>query len=287
MSPDIFEQLGVKRVRIPDHPASSPILRADNLTVTFGSTTVLDRMSFVVQHGDVIAVIGPNGAGKSTLFQVIAGLLEPSSGILHVYGSDPRGHICIGYVPQRTQVDWQFPVNVRDVVMMGRAGRLGLLRFPGKKDHEIVQSALETVGMQQLADRRINQLSGGQQQRVFIARALVQEAELILLDEPLNGLDLQSQEGLFRLIENLALRNVTMMISLHDINLAKERFSKAMLLQQELVAFDHPDRVFTTENLSRAYGSKLHLVNDGNGWMAVSDTCCDGHDDHEHPSGDQ
>jgi manganese/iron transport system ATP-binding protein len=187
-----------------------------------------------------LAVVGPNGAGKSTLFKLIAGVLPSSSGQVTVYGSQPGGHICIAYVPQRSQVDWSFPVSVADVVMMGRVGKLGLFRRPGRKDWDYVHESLAVVGMGDLAGRQIGELSGGQQQRVFIARALAQEAELMLMDEPLTGLDVPSQQDIFEVLAALRARGVTVMIATHDLNLAAERFDRVMLLNRRLLGLGRP-----------------------------------------------
>ncbi|MFX1355438.1 MAG: metal ABC transporter ATP-binding protein, partial [Promethearchaeota archaeon] len=167
------------------HDAGAPILEASHLTMRYNGRAVLEDISFHLVSGEQVAVVGPNGAGKSTLFRVIAGVLHPTAGEVRIAGHCPGGHICIAYVPQRSQVDWAFPVTVADVVMMGRAGKVGLLRHPSRKDWEYVRQCLDVVGMADLVDRQIGELSGGQQQRMFIARALAQEAELVLMDEPL------------------------------------------------------------------------------------------------------
>jgi len=198
-----------------------------------------------------------------------------------VYGCGPGGHICIAYVPQRSQVDWTFPVNVTDVVMMGRIGKLGLLRWPGARDWGYVGQCLELVGMADLADRQIGELSGGQQQRVFIARALAQEAELMLMDEPLTGLDLTSQEDIFRILEELRRRHVTVMIATHDLNQAAERFDRLMLLNRRLLGLGQPDEVFTPERLMQAYGGHMRLIQTNDGLMVLSDTCCEGDTKHD------
>ena len=263
--------------RIATHQAGTPALEVSGVTVRFDGTRALDDVSFQLTQGERIAVVGPNGAGKSTLFQVIAGVLHPSRGEVKVYGHGPGGHICIAYVPQRSQVDWTFPANVADVVMMGRIGKLGLFRWPKRCDWDYARQCLEIVGMADLADRQIGELSGGQQQRVFIARALAQEAELMLMDEPLTGLDMPSQEGIFQILEELRGREVTVMVATHDLNLAAERFDRLMLLNRRLLGFRHPDQVFTPERLMQAYGGHMHLIEtDDGGVLALSDTCCGG-----------
>ncbi len=256
------------------HEGGAPILEVSHLTVSFNGRLALDDVTFRLTSGERIAVVGPNGAGKSTLFRVIAGVLAATKGEVWVAGCHPGGHICIAYVPQRSAVDWSFPVTVFDVVMMGRAGRLGLLRRPGRADKESVRGYLALVGISELADRQIGELSGGQQQRMFIARALAQEAELILMDEPLSGLDLPAQEGIFHILDELRQRQVTVMVATHDLNLASERFDQVMLLNGRLVGMGDPGDVFTPERLRLAYGGHLRLVRTDDGAMILSDTCC-------------
>jgi len=263
----------------PPHDPGTPILGINGLTVHFDSSIALEEISFDLQKGERLAVVGPNGAGKSTLFKVIAGVLTPTEGQVHVYGSEPDGHICIAYVPQRSQVDWTFPVNVADTVMMGRIGKMGLFRQPRARDWDIVHQSLEVVNMSHLAGRQISQLSGGQQQRMFIARALAQEAELMLMDEPLTGLDISSQEDIFIIMETLQQRAVTMLVAMHDLKLAAERYDRVMLLNHHILGLGTPEEVFSTERLTSAYGGHLHLVPSEDGILVVSDTCCEGDED--------
>ena len=257
------------------HEADAPILRAHGLTVSYETGFALQDISFELKERERLAVVGPNGAGKSTLFKVISGVLTPTSGQVHIYGHDPEGHICIAYVPQRSQVDWNFPVSVADVVMMGRIGKIRLFRQPRSQDWEIVNHALDIVGMGDYAKRQISELSGGHQQRMFIARAFAQEAELMLMDEPLTGLDINSQEDIFRILEALRSRNVTVLVALHDLQMAAERFDRVMLLNHRLLGLGKPDEVFTPEILVNAYGGHLHMVATEGGTLALGDTCCD------------
>lgn len=265
----------------PAHDTSRPILEMKNVSVRFNGTLALDRVSFQLQRGERVAIIGPNGAGKSTLFNVIAGVLPPSQGQADIYGHGPGQHTCIAYVPQRSQVDWKFPVNVADVVMMGRVSKLGLFRWPKRRDWSLVEESLALVGMSHLAKRQIGELSGGQQQRVFIARALAQEAELMLMDEPLTGLDVKSQEDIFGILEKLRRLNVTVLVATHDLNLAAERFDRLMLLNQRIIGFGQAQQVFTPELLNEAYSGSMRLIETANGMMVISDTCCGG-GDHVH-----
>jgi manganese/iron transport system ATP-binding protein len=257
------------------HRAGKPILQAEHVSVRYEGRLALDDLSFHLHTGERVAVVGPNGAGKSTLFKVISGVLAPDEGLLDVYGEGPRGHICIGYVPQRTQVDWNFPVTVAEVVMMGRAGKLGILRWPGSSDRKQVRQALADVSLAELANRQINELSGGQQQRMFIARALAQEAELLLMDEPLTGLDLKSQQAIFDILDELRQRRVTVMVATHDLDQAAEHFDRVMLLNHRLLGFGQPGEVFSTENLVQAYGGHLRLVHVESNVLALADSCCD------------
>jgi len=260
------------------HQKGTPILRAEGLTLHYQSGLALDDVSFELQTGERLAVVGPNGAGKSTLLKIVAGVLSPTSGKVQIFGNEPSGHICIAYVPQRNHVDWNFPVTVADVVMMGRVGQLGLFRNPKASDWELVQGALEIVHMAHLANRQIRQLSGGQQQRMFIARALAQQAELMLMDEPLTGLDVNSQEQVFGILDDLKKRGVTVVITLHDLQMAAERFDRVMLLNHRMVGIGHPEEVLHPDNLLSAYGGHLHMVPTEDGALALGDTCCGDHE---------
>jgi ABC-type Mn2+/Zn2+ transport system ATPase subunit len=243
------------------HQEDQPILDVRNLGVRFDGRTALEEITFHLHAGENVAVVGPNGAGKSTLFKVVAGVLPPGSGEVNVFGSRPPAHVCIAYIPQRSQVDWNFPVTVADVVMMGRSAKLGPLVWPKKSDWRQVSQALETVGLADLAARRIVQLSGGQQQRMFIARALAQEAELMLMDEPFTGLDAPSQEGILSLLGDLKGRNVTVMVATHDLQQAAQHFDRVMLLNRRLIGFGAAAEVLHAQNLARAYSGRLRLVN--------------------------
>jgi len=266
------------------HHKGEPILKVTDLSVEYESGAALKDISFQLPRALRLAILGPNGAGKSTLLKVIAGVLSPSYGKVEVFGEKPDEHICIAYVPQRNQVDWNFPVSVRDVVMMGRIGKLGLLRRPKHIDWEFVEQSLEVVNLKDLAKRQISELSGGQQQRMFIARALAQEAELMLMDEPLTGLDISAQEDILHILDDLRENRVTVLVALHDLKLASEHFEAVLLLNHQLVGMGSPDEVFTTENLIQAYGS--HRVPQGrviekSTWAALDDTCCS-EGDHSH-----
>jgi len=261
------------------HVPTASSVELHQVTATYAGITALDNLSFTLHQGDQVAVVGPNGAGKSTLFNLIAGIVQPAHGQVNIYGSGPQGHICVGYVPQHNRLDWRFPVTVADVVMMGRVGKIGLFRWPRRQDRELVDHALARVGMQSLANRQIGELSGGQQQRVFLARALAQEAELLLLDEPLTGLDQPSQEAILALLAQLRQQRVTVLVATHDLNQAAEHFAKVMLLNRRLIALGAPQEVLTPHLLSQAYGNQLHVVHSAQGDLILADTCCgDGHE---------
>jgi len=216
---------------------------ANGRTMRNGRDLALNHITFQVERGQRLAVVGPNGAGKSTLLHLIAGTVQPTSGQVQIFGAGPGKHTCIAYVPQRNQIDWSFPVTASDVVMMGRVGKIGFLRRPARLDDQVVQQSLARVNALPLADKQIGELSGGQQQRIFIARALAQEAELLLLDEPLTGLDLPSQEMLFAILESLKAGGVTVIVATHDLLLAAEQFDQIMLLNQEIIAIGEPTAV--------------------------------------------
>lgn len=258
------------------HDASAPILELEGVNMRYDGTAALENVSLRIQRGDQVAVVGPNGAGKSTLFNVITGILKPQQGVVRIAGSGPQGHICVGYVPQRNRIDWRFPVNVADVVMMGRVGKMGMLRRAGRKDRQLVMDALARVDMLAFANRQIGELSGGQQQRVFLARALAQEAELLLLDEPLSGLDIPSQEAILRILGEMRASGITLLVATHDLNQAAEQFDQMILLNHRVVAYGPPAQVLTTEKLALAYGGQLHVVHTSRGDVVVTDSCCGG-----------
>lgn len=247
-------------------------LQVEHVSVSFNGRQVLEDITFAVQAGERVAVVGPNGAGKSTLFRAILGLVPLEAGRVRMLDADAPAPI--GYLSQRLLVDWRFPATVFDVVLMGRIGRLGWLRWYSRRDKETVWQALELVGMRQYADVPISELSGGQQQRVFLARALAQEAKLLLLDEPFTGLDLPSQEAILRLMEELRARQITILFSTHDLALALEHFDQMALLNRRLIAYGPPRAVISSENLSQAYGGKA-LWRGDNYVMVLGDIeCC-------------
>lgn len=257
------------------HKTEEPILRITDLSLRYPSGAGLESINFELHVGERLAVVGPNGAGKSTLFKIIAGIIQPTNGTVEIFGHEPSGHICIAYVPQRSQVDWNFPVTVKEVVMMGRVGKMGLFRWPRKQDWKAAEEALNVVQLGHLASRQINELSGGQQQRMFIAQALAQDAQLMLLDEPFTGLDITSLEEIIRILEDLQQQDVTIMVALHDLKLASERFNRVLLLNKRQLSIGSPQQVFETQNLLSAYGGQLRLLHTTDGLIALEDSCCE------------
>ena len=253
----------------------TPILEVNNLTVSYNGYRALVDVSFDVQAGQRVAIVGPNGAGKSTLFKAMVGLLPHRKGRVETNGAE------FGYVTQRTSVDWSFPVTVHDVVMMGRIGRIGWLRWQRPRDRETVQRCLAQVGMLEYADRQIADLSGGQQQRVFIARALAQEATILLMDEPFSGVDAPSQEAILEILEQLHDEGVTVLVSTHDLNLAAERFDRLALLNRQLIAYGPPRQAITPQTLAAAYGGQA-LWRGEDYAMVLGDIDCCGAQEHQH-----
>lgn len=243
--------------KVTDKPAP---LSFRSVTVSYSQQPVLRSVSFDIQRGHLVGVVGPNGAGKSTLLKAALGLVPLDSGHIEVHGKPiNKASHDIAYVPQTEAVDWDFPVTVLDVVLMGRYGRLGWFGRPNRHDRQTALDALEQVDMTDYLDRHIRQLSGGQQQRVFLARALCQESELLLLDEPLAGVDAATEQAIFDLIDNLRNSGKTLMIVNHDLSVL-DRFDSILLLNQHVVAYGPTKSVVTDENLRRAYGGRLTLL---------------------------
>ncbi|MBI2330710.1 MAG: ABC transporter ATP-binding protein, partial [Chloroflexi bacterium] len=196
-------------------------LEVQNISIGYGNKVVLHDLSFQIPHGARVAVVGPNGAGKSTLFKALVGLLPVQGGQILIHGASLGAHKdCVAYVPQREEVDWRFPVTVNDVVMMGRFMQMGWLKRASAHDKDAVQKSLQQMGIADLATQSIGQLSGGQQQRAFLARAIAQEPHILLMDEPFTGVDITTQEATLRLLDHLQEKQVTAIVSTHDLNLA-------------------------------------------------------------------
>ncbi len=253
------------------------VLRVENLTVAYNGQVALRDATFTVLGGERVAVVGPNGAGKSTLFKAIVGLLPVESGWVEVIGCDPqRERVSVGYVPQREDVDLTFPVTVSDVVMMGRVRHIGWLRRPSRRDREVVRWALEQVGLAELANRPLGELSGGQVQRAFIARALAQEAPLMLMDEPFAGVDAASEEAILHLLDRLRERRVTVLLATHDLQMATQWSDRVLLLNGAVIAYGPPAEALCSDALRRAYGEQLTLWEHERGTLVLCDGHCSG-----------
>ncbi|NEZ44651.1 metal ABC transporter ATP-binding protein [Paenibacillus alvei] len=245
-------------------------LRVSGLTVAYQKKPVLRNVSFTIPEGNLIGIIGPNGAGKSTLIKSVLGLIPRVSGEVRIFGkpySESRKRV--GYVPQRESVDWDFPTNALDVVMMGRYGHLGWFKRPGEKEKAIALDCLAKVGMADFADRQISQLSGGQQQRVFLARALAQNADLYFMDEPFVGVDAMTEKAIITLLNELKRQGKTVLVVHHDLATVKEYFDWVMLLNVELVACGETAKIFNTSMLQQTYGGRLTVLDQNAGAVMV------------------
>lgn len=240
-----------------------PLLQVHQLTVNYDKTPVLWDISLAIPTGVLVGIIGPNGAGKSTLIKAALGLVKPLSGRIEFFGKplkDVRQRVA--YVPQRESVDWDFPVTVQDLVLMGRYGRLGLFRRPREADFDAVQYYLEQVGMAGYAHRQINQLSGGQQQRVFLARALLQEADVYFMDEPFTGIDLGTETVIVQLLQQLRDKGKTVFVVHHDLSTVERYFDWTILLNTRLIASGPTNQVFTPDDLNATYGKSYALFDE-------------------------
>ena len=255
-----------------DHPPvpETPALQTEHLTFQYNATDhpAVDDVSLIIQPGEKVALVGPNGAGKSTLMKLIAGLENIQSGSISVYGN--RAHTCkhrVAMVPQRSSVDWTFPVTVSQVVMMGRYVHLGWFRRPGEKDIQAVKKALDTMEIADLAERQVGDLSGGQQQRVMLARTLAHDADLLLMDEPLNHVDIATQELIFHVIEKICSRGKSVLISSHDLGLLTVHFNRCLFLDHKLKADGPIKEVLNAENIASAYGFRFHKTKELGPWL--------------------
>jgi manganese/zinc/iron transport system ATP- binding protein len=243
--------------------APPPAIEVHDLTVSYHAKPVLWDIDVEIPAGQLVGVVGPNGAGKSTLLRAILGLVRPASGWVRIDGEPRRrGRHGCGYVPQRESVDWDFPVDVLDVVLMGTYGNLGWFRRPGRRERERAMHALEQVGMQDLARRQIAELSGGQQQRVFLARALAQDAPVYLMDEPFSGVDAATEAAIFEVLRTLRAAGRTVVVVHHDLQTVEEYFDHVLLLNLRLVAAGPIRDTFTRENLLATYGGRLTLLDE-------------------------
>lgn len=236
-------------------------LTIQNMSVAYHRKPVLRDISFKVPEGKLIGIVGPNGAGKSTLIKAALGLIPRLSGDVSIYGRPyTEQRSLVGYVPQRESVDWDFPTNALDVVMMGRYGHLGWFKRPGSKEKRIAMECLAKVGMAEFADRQISQLSGGQQQRVFLARALAQDAKLYFMDEPFVGVDAATEKAIITLLNELKMQGKTVLVVHHDLATVKEYFDWVMLLNVGVIDYGPVEESFTAEKLHQTYGGRLTML---------------------------
>jgi len=242
--------------------ADEIVLETHDLSVSYDEKPVLWNIDFSIPKGKLVGIVGPNGAGKSTLLKSIMGILKPNEGWVKVFNQpiDERRDL-VSYVPQRESVDWDFPISVLDVVLMGRISKRGLLKRYTKKDREIALQALKDVQMEAYLNRQIAQLSGGQQQRVFLARALAQQADLYLMDEPFAGVDATTEASILNLLQDMRSKEKTLLVVHHDLQSAFEYFDWIILLNKRLVACGPTSEVFTEKYLKQAYGGQLTLLN--------------------------
>ena len=237
---------------------SSHTLSVADLTVSYNRLPALHHIGFEVQCGQCVALLGPNGAGKSTLLKSLAGLLPIETGSIAFHGHAVRGATPeFAYLPQREQVDWDFPATVRGLVEMGRYIRVGWWRRFGARDREAVEAALDAMQLRDLEDRQISALSGGQQQRAFLARALAQEAHVFLFDEPFTGLDKPTQDGLKALLRTLRTQGKLVLASHHDLGNVPEIFDRVLLLNGELIAAGPTAEAFHEDNIRKAFGTRV------------------------------
>ena len=239
----------------------TPAVEVHDLTVAYHTKPVLWTVDFTLPEGRLVAVVGPNGAGKSTMLKAIMGLVPVAAGWVEVFGRPvAEQRRLIAYVPQRGSVDWDFPTDALDVVTMGLYGRLGWFRRPGRAERELAMDALRRVGMADFAGRQISQLSGGQQQRVFLARALVQDARLYLMDEPFAGVDATTERAIAGLLRGLRDEGRTVVVVHHDLQTVPEYFDWVVLLNLRLVAAGPVAEVFTSANLQATYGGRMGVL---------------------------
>jgi len=251
--------------RAHPHATQTTVINVHNLTVGYGAQPVLENISFALPAGRLVGIIGPNGAGKTTLLKAILGLVPLDTGTVTVGGvAVTRRGGQVAYVPQRDAINWRYPATVADVALMGRYGRLGWLRWPVARDRALAMHCLEQVGMADYAKRPIAELSGGQQQRVFLARALAQEPDVLLLDEPISGVDVPTQEVILDILAELAVQGKTLLLTTHDLRCNMERFDALLALNRRLVALGPVNTILTAPTLAETYGTQVVLA-DGTG----------------------
>ncbi|GKV69513.1 manganese transport system ATP-binding protein MntB [Sporosarcina sp. NCCP-2716] len=238
-------------------------ITANHISVSYSGKQVVTDVSFAFKPGSLIGILGPNGAGKSTLMKAMLGLIRKDCGTVQI-GNDPisRFRKTIAYVPQRSNIDWNFPIIVKDTVLLGTYPKLGLFRRPSGKDKELALDCLKQVGMEEFADRQIGELSGGQQQRVFLARALAQKADYFFLDEPFVGIDVSSEEVIISILRQLKQEGKTVFVVHHDLSKVKSYFDDLILMNKELIDAGPVEQVFQEKNMARAYNRPMAIFGD-------------------------
>lgn len=239
-------------------PNGAPRLEIHDLSVRYGANLALTDVNAAVPAGAVVGLIGPNGSGKSTLLKTVAGVVRAATGSITLDGAPIRERASqVAFVPQREEVNWDFPVSARDVVLMGRYRTMGWLRRPGKDDRAVADAALERLGLGGLGHRHISQFSGGQQQRVFLARAMVQDPRAVLLDEPFTGVDVQNRGVFHEAIREFAARGITVLIATHDLGEVQATTDMVMCLNRRMVAFGPTASTYTAANLRATFGGQV------------------------------
>lgn len=241
-------------------PETAP-LEVHDLTVAYHKKPVLYGVDLEIPRGQLVGILGPNGAGKSTLIKTVMGMIPASSGWIKIFGQPFKKAVRrVGYVPQRESVDWDFPVTVKDVVLMGRYGRLRFFQRPSEEDHRIAELCLEKVNMLPFRNRQISNLSGGQQQRVFLARALAQESDPYFMDEPFTGVDATTEAAIMAILRELKAAGKTILVVHHDLATAREYFDMLVLLNMRLVAYGKTEDVYQYDILQKTYGGRLSIL---------------------------
>lgn len=247
-------------------------LEVRELAAGYDGTPAIEGISFAIPPGQMVGVIGPNGAGKSTLFKVILGLIPRQQGEILLHDSSALAQrAMMGYLPQLEEINRAFPVSVEEVVMMGRYPRIGWCRRPGPEDHDAVHQALRRVDLLDHAGTQIGRLSGGQQQRAFLARVLAQDPHLLLLDEPVSGVDTTTQHAIFALLEELRSSGKTVVVATHDLNCVVERFDQVLCLNRRVIAYGPPKDAFREDTLDQTYGHHLMIIQVGDRRVVVAD----------------
>jgi len=237
------------------------VIKVKNLTISYQKKPAIKGINLGIEKGNIIGIVGPNGAGKSTLLKGILGLLPSDTGEIKIFGKDVKDSLKrVAYIPQKEQFDWDFPINVSEVVMMGRYPYISMFGYPSSKDIEIVKKVLEKVEMSKYAKTQIRNLSGGQQQRIFLARALAQESDIYFLDEPFVGVDAKTEIAIFKLIKELKESGKTILIVHHDLSKVTDYFDKVILVNQTLIAYGNTSEVFTEELIHKTYGGRLTIL---------------------------